>query len=183
MPADFPIKQIETSRLALRPFARGDHAELVRIAGLRSIADTTISVPHPFTPDDALALIERARDPSGSSLSLAIEERSSKALLGYVGLHHIDRDHGQAEISFWIDPDRQGEGIAKEAVGGLIGHAFGAMELHRIEAYFMSRNPASGRLLASLGFQEEGFLRQRVVKWGRREDVRLWALLATDWRS
>lgn len=176
------MKQIETIRLALRPFVLGDQVALSRIAGLRAIADTTISVPHPFTPDAALALVGQGRDPSGSRLSLAIEERSSRALLGYIGLHHIDQEHGQAEISFWIDPDRQGEGIAREAATGLIGHAFGEMGLHRIEAYFMTRNPASGRLLASLGFREEGLLRDRVVKWGQREDVCLWALLEMDWR-
>ena len=47
----------------------------------------------------------------------------------------------------------------------------------------MTRNPASGRVLERNGFHREGVLRQRVRKWGRYEDVALWALLREDWRG
>lgn len=42
----------------------------------------------------------------------------------------------------------------------------------------MTRNPASGRVLGKLGFVSEGLMRRRVRKWGRFEDVELWARLA-----
>jgi RimJ/RimL family protein N-acetyltransferase len=55
------------------------------------------------------------------------------------------------------------------------------MGINRVHAYHMLRNPASGRVLARLGFREEGVLRQRVRKWGVFEDVVLQALLKEDW--
>jgi RimJ/RimL family protein N-acetyltransferase len=41
----------------------------------------------------------------------------------------------------------------------------------------MMRNPASGRVLQAAGMEPEGVLRQRVRKWGRYEDVVLYAIL------
>ena len=45
----------------------------------------------------------------------------------------------------------------------------------------MVRNPASGRVLAHLGFRPEGLLRQRVRKWGVFEDVVICGLVRADW--
>jgi RimJ/RimL family protein N-acetyltransferase len=68
-----------------------------------------------------------------------------------------------------------------EAVGATVGYAFTTLPLNRLYAHHMTRNPASGRVLERNGFQREGVLRQRVRKWGRYEDVALWALLREDW--
>jgi len=57
-PADCAAPILHTERLVLRPFAPGDLSDLVRLAGERRIADTTISVPHPFTREDGLRWIE-----------------------------------------------------------------------------------------------------------------------------
>jgi ribosomal-protein-alanine N-acetyltransferase len=45
----------------------------------------------------------------------------------------------------------------------------------------MARNRASGRVLERIGMRCEGILRQRVRKWGRFEDVVLYAILRQDW--
>lgn len=44
----------------------------------------------------------------------------------------------------------------------------------------MVRNRGSERLLAKAGLREEGYLRERVWKWGIAEDVRLWSRLRSD---
>lgn len=169
---------IRTERLLLRAFANADADNLVRIAGQRSIADTTISVPHPFTCADALQWIERSQAETLASdhMGFAVADHHGE-LIGYAGLHDINREHGQAELAFWIDPMRQGQGFAFEAAKGVVNFAFDSLEIHRICAYHMTRNEASGKLLKKLGFEQEGYLRHRVRKWGQFEDVKLWALL------
>ena len=47
----------------------------------------------------------------------------------------------------------------------------------------MVRNPASGRVLARLGFHQEGLLRERLKKWGVYEDVVLMTLLSRQWAA
>jgi len=62
-----------------------------------------------------------------------------------------------------------------------MGYGFEVLGLNRLYAYHMTRNPASRRVLEKNGFRKEGVLRQRVRKWGKFEDVALWAFLREDW--
>ncbi len=175
---------LNTERLLLRPLQDSDAADIARIAGSRDIADTTISVPHPLT-------LPQVRDWIRTDLGVASYEQQvyavtavgSGQVLGLVALKHIDREHGQAELSFWIDPAQWGKGFAREAATRLVEHAFDAAGIRRLVAYHMVRNPASGKVLADIGFHQEGLLRQRVRKWGALEDVCACAMLAPAHRA
>lgn len=55
-----PVNEtLQTDRLQLRPLALADAAVIARLAGKRAIADTTISIPHPFFEPQARAWIEK----------------------------------------------------------------------------------------------------------------------------
>ena len=70
-----------------------------------------------------------------------------------------------------------------EALQAAVRYGFEGLGLNRLYAYHMVRNPASGRVLEKNRFVQEGLLRQRVRKWGRFEDVALWAILRREWRE
>jgi RimJ/RimL family protein N-acetyltransferase len=170
---------LTTPRLKLRPFALTDAADLARVAGHRSIADTTVTVPHPLDVEGARAWIinDLARCLHDQHM-FAVEARDSGRFVGCVGLRHIEAAHGQGELTFWFAAEVRGKGYASEAGTAVIDHAFRTLGLTRLVAHFMTRNPASGRVLTKLGFAAEGLMRRRVRKWGVFEDVDLWALLA-----
>jgi [ribosomal protein S5]-alanine N-acetyltransferase len=172
------LPAIKTARLLLRQFGSSDFNDLIRIAGERAIADTMISVPHPFTATHAEQWIAQSQSETLGSghIGFAVQEYDG-AFIGYAGLHDIDHEHAQAELAFWIDPVQQGKGYAREAAQAVNEFAFETLNLNRICAFHMVRNAASERLLEKLGFVQEGYLRQRVRKWGKFEDVKLWALL------
>lgn len=174
---------LHSTRLLLRPLQDSDAADIARIAGTREVADTTVSVPHPLSLAAAREWI--ATDlgvPGPHQRVYAVTETSTGKVLGLVALKHIEIEHGQAELSFWIDPAQWGNGYAREAAQRLVTYAFGPAGLRRLIAYHMVRNPASGKVLASLGFLQEGLLRQRIIKWGVVEDVCACALLASAQR-
>jgi len=52
---------LRTARLLLGTFTPEDAPELQRLAGAREIADTTVSIPHPYDLDHALAWIGQQR--------------------------------------------------------------------------------------------------------------------------
>jgi RimJ/RimL family protein N-acetyltransferase len=177
-----PPSGISTARLLLRLFRPEDAADLERLAGAREIADTTISIPHPYEPWFATAWIGRHREEfaRGKAARFAVCLEPGGELIGAVELRDIDREHLQAELSFWVGRAWWGRGYATEAATAVLAYAFDALALNRIYAHHMVRNPASGAVLRKIGMRREGILRQRVRKWGVFEDVALWAILRAD---
>src|SRR5262249_53345409 len=98
-----------------------------------------------------------------------------------VGLRDIDTEHCQAEMGFWVGVEFWGKAYATEASAATLRFGFEQLNLNRIHAHHMVRNPASGRVLEKIGMKREGLLRQRVRKWGVFEDVVSLAILQEDW--
>jgi RimJ/RimL family protein N-acetyltransferase len=155
---------------------------LQRLAGAREIADTTVSIPHPYDLDHALAWIGQQRREAvrGRATNFAIRLLADGPLIGSVGLRDIDPEHLQAELGFWIGREWWGQGYAREAAAAMIEFGFDTLGLNRICAHHMVRNPAAGKVLQAAGMRQEGMLRQRVRKWGVYEDVVLYAILRDD---
>ena len=176
---------LKTARLILRPWNTGDAAALHRLAGEREIADTMISIPHPFTEQYAESWIAgHAKDyAGGNALHFAITLASTGSLVGAVELRAIDAEHSHAELSVWVGVEWWGRGFATEATTAVLRHGFEQLSLNRIVAFHMVRNPASGRVLERIGMRQEGLLRQCVRKWNRFEDVVLMAILHEDWAA
>ncbi len=102
-------------------------------------------------------------------------------MIGTVGLRDIDKQHSKAEMGCWIAVEEWGNGYAVEASSAVLRFGFEELQLNRIYAHHMVRNPASGHVLAKIGMKKEGLLRQPVRKWGVFEDVVLFAMLRQDW--
>lgn len=181
-PAVAGIPTLRTARLVLGTFDPEDAPDLQRLAGAREIADTTLSIPHPYELDHALAWIGNQRKESvrGRAANFAVRLAASSALVGSVGLRDIDPEHLQAELGFWIGREWWGRGYASEAAAAAVRFGFEELGLNRIYAHHMTRNPAAGAVLRHIGMQREGLLRARVRKWGVYEDVVLYAILRED---
>jgi RimJ/RimL family protein N-acetyltransferase len=104
-------------------------------------------------------------------------------LAGTCTLGGIDWGNRRAEIGFALGRARWGQGLMPDALRALLAHAFGPLNLHRIEADVDPRNEASLRLLERLGFRREGYLRERYFKDGEIQDSVLLGLLRADWES
>ena len=110
----------------------------------------------------------------------AITLPPADALVGTVTLYDWDRRHRRVGIGFMLRRDLHGQGLAAEATRAGLAFAFGAMEVHRVEADADPDNAASRALLARLGFREEGVCRERWFTFGTWKDSVLYGLLATD---
>ena len=176
---------LESDRLRLRPFTLTDAPLIQHLAGTREIADTTISIPHPYSLSRAQEWItSHPREFSaGNAVHFAIECKEIQQLIGAIALRDIELEHLQGELGYWIGVEFWGRGYANEAAKTAIAYGFEGLHLHRIYAYHMARNPASGRILLKQGMRREGLLRDRVRKWGSFEDVCLYAILEEEWRD
>jgi len=175
---------LETARLILRPLVLADAPAIQDAASIREVADAMISVPHPYPDGEAERYVKKqiSEFEAGHSVAFVIERKPEKTFCGMIEIRQIERDHLQAELSFWLAVEVWKQGYMSEALKPILCFGFADLDLNRLYAYHMVRNPGSGKVLQKNGFVEEGVLRQRVRKWGVFEDVKLWAILRQNWQ-
>lgn len=179
------LPRLETERLVLRPFDTGDGGVVERLAGAREVADTTLTIPHPYPPGGGAKWIaaHAAAWSSRENLTLAVCNRAApRELLGAISLR-LSIAHSHGEVGYWIGLPNWGKGFATEAARALTTYAFAELELHRVQGRHFTRNPASGRVMQKLGMRLEGIHRDAYFRWGRFEDVAAYAILAPEWKS
>ncbi len=180
---ELPI--LETPRLLLRPLEVSDTSPIQKSASVREIADTMISIPHPYPDGEAERYVARqeAEQKAGHAVTFTIRPKVEESFCGLVEVRDIDREHSQGELCFWLTVEAWGRGYMSEAIQAVARYGFEGLGLNRLYAFHMMRNPACGRLLEKSGFKQEGLLRQCVRKWGQFEDVALQAILRQEWRK
>ena len=90
---------------------------------------------------------------------------------GCVGLSNIVRGPLQSAIvSYWVDRKRNGRGLASAAVAEVVDHAFGELDLHRLEAGTLIDNVASQRVLEKNGFERFGLAKHYLFIGGEWRD-------------
>ena len=176
------LTPLDSERLVLRGVQHSDLPDLLRMNGDDAVTrflpyNTWVSLA------DGEAWIARmfAITASGGALQLVVVEKASRSVIGTCLLFRHDEASARAEMGYALARAWWGRGIMREALSTLIGHAFGACELRRLEAEVDPANSASNALLVSLGFTCEGRFRQRWVAKGRRYDTHMYGLLAEEW--
>jgi RimJ/RimL family protein N-acetyltransferase len=118
-------------------------------------------------------------DPPDDLKVFAIEWRD--ALAGRIELYDIDREHRRASLGLYLgDRDNWGKGIGSAAVVILLDYSFSVLNLGRVCAYTYAFNPRSRRLMHSVGFVEEGLLREHEIHNGAARDMCVFGMLARE---
>lgn len=187
---------VKTDRLVLRPLELSDAKNIQHLAGAWEIADTTLSMPHPYEDGMAEAFIQsqaeemaagdgyvfaitRAEIVHRAQSSQSNSDEQDSMFLGVVGLT-VQREHYRAELGYWVGVPYWNNGYATEAAGAILSFAFRELLLNRVYATHLSRNPASGRVLEKIGMNHEGRRRQHILKWGEYEDVEEYGITCED---
>lgn len=151
-------EEIRTERLVLRP-ARGDDAEWI--------------VPHCAEPR-IYRMLQRMKPRQSleeSRAFLVSLEQDTRAHVFTVweegvfcGLCGIERNaSGLDELGYWFAVSAWGRGIAHESAEAVIGFGRREKRLKALVSGHFADNPASGRVLARLGFLPAG--------WGLRHSL------------
>lgn len=124
------------------------------------------------------------RNTSEHHIWLAIVEKESGQHVGNIELSDIDWVHRKAKYSIIIgDESAQGKGYGFEASLLLLRHAFGKLNLNRLELGVHEDNVAARKLYEKLGFSEEGRLRQAFLREDSYRDLIVMGLLAEEFCS
>jgi [ribosomal protein S5]-alanine N-acetyltransferase len=173
---------IEAPRLRLRWIEESDIEELYAI-----FSDPRVmhywSTPPLQNRDEALALLREIQTSNrqGSMLKWGVALKPNDNLIGTVTLFNMDRRNGRAEIGYALASFYWGQGYIHEALQALLNYCFEDLKLRRLEADVDPRNNPSIKTLERLGFQKEGFLRERWHVNGEIQDAFFYGLLKRHW--
>lgn len=176
--ATLAIPTLTTDRLILRPFTLADAGRVHELLSTPEIADTTLSIGHPYPEGAAAGWIEThgqaARD--GKGWTWAVTLRSDALLIGAIGIGVVAA-HRRGALGYWLGVPYWGRGYMSEAARAVVAFGCSDLHLHRIEAACMTRNPASARVMEHAGLVHESTARDYIIKNGAFEDIATYALI------
>lgn len=105
--------------------------------------------------------------------------------IGTLSLYNIDTRNGNCEIGRLCIGDRRfsGRGYMRDALWGLISHAFKKLGMYRVYLEVIADNNKAAALYRSLGFKLEGVERGRLLRGGKRLDVLLMSVIRGELRK
>lgn len=155
-----------TERLLLRPSWPEDANELHQAIADEGIVRNLARAPWPYTPDEAVRFATHEHDEVYPAFLLMLRTNGAPRLIGACGIGNLE---GDAELGYWIARPYWGLGFATEASRAVINIAK-AIGHKRLIASHFTDNPASGKVLRKLGFQNTWKTASRESK-GRGESM------------
>lgn len=148
-----------TARLLLRPLEHEDCSALADLLNRPEVARGLCTIPKPFTPlhASAMILMIRAAEARGLEFVWAVEN-SEGDVVGQIGLRQLRP--GSAQLGYAFLPEVWGQGLGSEALEAVLDWAGRQARFTRLEAEAHHDNPASLHLLEKLGFVQTGSIQR-----------------------
>jgi len=128
-------------------------------------------------PEHLRTFVERTRERwgDGTGVHCAIIRRNE--LCGATGANVVG---DTADLTYWLHPEFEGNGIATRSVRDLVDYAFEHHEIHRCTARVAPENVRGRALPERLGFTHEATLRGARPHPDGSRDLEVWALLRSE---
>lgn len=146
---------LETDRLILRAPRASDAGLISLYLGDLRVAQMLTTIPHPYPPGAAEALIERARNGKRAGPLYVMDATPSDGpeLLGLVFVNA--NGNGVHSLGYVVGPPFWNTRYATEAVAAVVDHLKG-QGAAALTACVFTDNPNSAKLLTGLGFSYQG---------------------------
>ncbi len=169
-------RTLRTERLLLRPLEPADAPALLRLYGEPEVTrDYEI---------DTLTRLEQAEVVLQTYLQFhrrfALVPGGDGDLIGTCGYTLWDETSRMASFGYDLAHAYWGLGLMREAAAAVLGYGFAVMQLHRVNALTTLYNVRSMKLLAGLGFHEDGVLPQFSYWKNAYHDMRIFSLLRSQ---
>ena len=176
------LPTIKAERICLRGIEESDLDQLYSIFSDPKVMRYWSTLPLESIEEARTLLKEiQTGNQQRTMLKWGVALKETDILIGTVTLFHLEQSQERAEIGYAQARAYWGQGYIHEALQSLLTYAFEEMKLRRVEADVDPRNAASIKTLERLGFQKEGFLRERWHVGGEIQDALFYGLLEREW--
>lgn len=178
--SEFPL--LETERLLLRELNEGDLKRYHMLFSDEAVLQFYGMKPKK-EPEELLGRLKRTINlfPK-KGMRFAICLKDSGDLIGTIGFKYWDTRSKKTEVSYDLMPSYWSKGYMTEALSAVVTFGF-KFDLNRIEAWVMSENQGSAKVLKKTGFKSEGLHRESMMWDGKFRDLEWFAILKSDRRK
>ena len=176
--SEFPL--LETERLVLREISVAHAQDLLALLSDPEVA--RFRVDGFDTSDQAIRLAGRLHDAfyEGTGVCWGMALKREEQIIGTCSLSWSPAN-ASAHLGYDLSPASWGNGYMREAVRAVLHYAIEDVGLNRVQATVRIDNERSAALLRSVGFVEEGVLREFAVTNGEAYDMRCFSVLKREW--
>jgi len=173
---------LTTARLQLRGINQADSEDLYAIYSDMKTLEYWGQDPVQ-SPAEVWKIIKKNMQyvASGTAILWGIALRDSNRLIGTCTIFRISQQNKNGEAGFILNRAHWGKGLMTEAMGSVLDYTFNDLDFHRLEADTDPKNLASLALLKKLGFQREGYFRERWFVHGKWHDSVMLGLLRNEY--
>jgi len=184
-PADWRtgLPTLRAGLVTLRELRTSDAASL--FASLTTEEVARFISPPPTTVEGFerfIAWTHRQRA-AGTFACFAIVPRGSDTAVGIFQVRSLEPGFATAEWGFVMGSAYWGTGLFVEGARLVIGFAFEAIGVRRLEARSSVANGRGNGALRKIGAVMEAVLRRSFLRDGEYHDQALWAILREEWRD
>lgn len=164
----------------LRPIYKDDAIVLMELNNNKLISDYVVGNPQNVSFDQQMAWMERLEHEKNTVRWMIDFDDQT---VGTVILSSIDHSNATGNMNIKLLPQFHGRGIAKKALSVACDIAFDELNMFCLTANILSYNVASLMLFQKIGFRQDGVLRSRVIKNGKRCDLITLSFLKSERES
>ena len=169
---------LETERLRLRELQLGDVYEYYeRLFGDADVSQYMLFDPHQTIMESLESVQQKLkRYEEGSYYCWAVERKEEAGLIGLIELLRFDEQTDTCSFVYMLGCEFWNQGYGTEMLKAVFHFAFAELEVERIIADHMTKNVASGRVMAKAGMKHIGTETGKYEKLGSLHDAELYEI-------
>ncbi|MCP4356501.1 MAG: GNAT family N-acetyltransferase [Chloroflexi bacterium] len=169
-------RDLETSRLHLRPLALTDAPELFPLFHDPQTMQFWPTLPHKFIQDTTATIEGMLRPQKACWWVVCLRgEETAVGFLGFLG------NEGAPGMGYILQRDLWGHGYTTEGMRAVIDYGFHSRHYDRTELWIHEENIASQRVAHKLGFSNKGRLRSKFPGRETAHDMLVYGLRVDEW--
>jgi RimJ/RimL family protein N-acetyltransferase len=181
-PNVFPIAELKTERLLLRPHTEQDVEPTVRLFSDEQ-ARRWLTAQQPYTVEYAVRWCTQTAHTLrgvGDGIHWAVTDRATGEFLGGIGVKETNWLHRSTEVGYGIGAWARGRGYAPEATRAVAEWILREQAFNRVELFAATGNHASQRAAKKAGFVREGIARNAGFTHDGQVDMVMFSLVPSD---
>ena len=170
--------EIETDRLLLRQLRMEDVYEYYeRLFGDADVSRYMLFEPHQDIAE-SLASLQRKLDKyeDGNFYCWAVAEKEEDSLIGLIELLRFDEEDDSCSFVYMLGCRYWNRGYGTEMLKAVFRYAFEKLDVGRITADHMAKNPVSGAVMRKAGMTHTGTVTGKYEKLGSVYDAEVYEI-------